>query len=88
WFVETILPHIRVSRPQARFAIVGRRPTDAVKALARQPGVMVTGEVADVRGWLAAASVVVAPLKLARGIQNKVLEAMAMARLVVASSAA
>ncbi|MGL4312879.1 MAG: TIGR03087 family PEP-CTERM/XrtA system glycosyltransferase, partial [Sphingomonas sp.] len=88
WFVETILPHIRVSRPQARFAIVGRRPTDAVKALARQPGVMVTGEVADVRGWLAAASVVVAPLKLARGIQNKVLEAMAMARPVVASSAA
>ena len=49
---------------------------------------MVTGEVADVRGWLAAASVVVAPLKLARGIQNKVLEAMAMERPVVASRAA
>lgn len=88
WFVDTILPHIRVARPNARFAIVGRRPTDAVKALAKQPGVIVTGEVADVRGWLAAASVVVAPLKLARGIQNKVLEAMAMARPVVASAAA
>ena len=88
WFVETILPHIRMRHPNARFAIVGRNPTDAVKALAKQPGVMVTGEVADVRGWLAAASVVVAPLKLARGIQNKVLEAMAMARPVVASRAA
>jgi sugar transferase (PEP-CTERM/EpsH1 system associated) len=88
WFVETILPHIRVRHPTARFAIVGRNPTEAVKALAKQPGVMVTGEVADVRGWLAAASVVVAPLKLARGIQNKVLEAMAMERPVVASRAA
>ena len=88
WFVDTILPHIRVAHPTARFAIVGRNPTDAVKALARQPGVIVTGEVADVRGWLAAAAVVVAPLKLARGVQNKVLEAMAMARPVVASTAA
>ncbi len=88
WFVDTILPHVRVAHPHARFAIVGRNPTDAVKALARQPGVIVTGEVADVRGWLAAAAVVVAPLKLARGVQNKVLEAMAMARPVVASTAA
>ena len=88
WFVDTILPHIRVAHPTARFAIVGRNPTDVVKALARQPGVIVTGEVADVRGWLAAAAVVVAPLKLARGVQNKVLEAMAMARPVVASTAA
>lgn len=88
WFVETILPHIRLVHPDARFMIVGRSPTDAVKALAKQPGVTVVGEVADVRGWLAAASVVVAPLKLARGIQNKVLEGMAMARPVVASAAA
>jgi len=88
WFVETILPHIRIAHPDARFAIVGRNPTEAVKALAKHPGVTVTGQVADVRGWLAAASVVVAPLKLARGIQNKVLEGMAMARPVVASAAA
>jgi sugar transferase (PEP-CTERM/EpsH1 system associated) len=88
WFVETILPHIRVRHPNARFAIVGRAPTDAVKALAKQSGVIVTGEVADVRGWIAAAAVVVAPLKMARGIQNKVLEAMAMSRPVVASRAA
>lgn len=88
WFVETILPHIRIVHPDARFVIVGRNPTDAVKALGKQPGVTVTGSVADVRGWLAAAAVVVAPLKLARGIQNKVLEGMAMARPVVASAAA
>lgn len=88
WFAETILPHIRLAKPDARFLIVGRNPTDAVRALTKLPGVMVTGEVADVRGWLAAAAVVVAPLKLARGIQNKVLEGMAMARPVVASAAA
>lgn len=88
WFVQTIFPHIRADHPPGRFAIVGRAPSDAVKALAKVPGVIVTGEVADVRGWLAAASVVVAPLKLARGVQNKVLEAMAMARPVVASAAA
>lgn len=88
WFVETILPHILIEHPEAKFAIVGRAPTDAVLALAKHPGVIVTGEVADVRGWLAAAAVVVAPLKLARGVQNKVLEAMAMARPVVASAEA
>lgn len=83
WFAAEVLPLI----PQARFAIVGRSPTAAVRALAGER-VIVTGEVADVRGWIAAASVVVAPLLLARGIQNKVLEAMAMARPVVASIAA
>jgi sugar transferase (PEP-CTERM/EpsH1 system associated) len=88
WFAEAILPHIRLVHPDARFAIVGRAPSEAVKALAKLPGVTVTGAVSDVRGWLAAASAVVAPLKLARGIQNKVLEGMAMARPVVASGAA
>lgn len=88
WFAETVLPHVRVRHPEARFAIVGRNPTDAVKALAKLPGITVTGEVPDVRGWLAAAQVVVAPLQLARGVQNKVLEAMAMARPLVASAAA
>ena len=88
WFAETVLPHIRLAHPDAVFAIVGRNPTEAVMALAKQDGVKVTGEVADVRPWLDAASCVVAPLKIARGIQNKVLEAMAMERPVVASSAA
>ena len=88
WFADTVLPQIRLAHPDAAFAIVGRNPADAVRALAKQDGVTVTGEVADVRPWLYAASCVVAPLKIARGIQNKVLEAMAMARPVVASSAA
>lgn len=88
WFVEDILPLVRRVCPDVRFAIVGRAPSDPVCALGTRPGVIVTGEVADVRGWIAAASVVVAPLKLARGVQNKVLEAMAMARPVVASQAA
>lgn len=88
WFAESVFPHIRAEHPAARFAIVGRRPDRRVAALAHVPGVEVTGEVADVRGWLAAAAVAVAPLKLARGVQNKVLEAMAMARPVVATSAA
>lgn len=83
WFATEVLPQI----PAARFAIVGRAPTAAVRALAGER-VIVTGAVADVRGWLAAASVCVAPLLIARGVQNKVLEAMAMARPVVATPAA
>ena len=84
-FARQSLPAIRTVHPDARFAIVGRNPAKAVQALAQLPGVIVTGGVPDVRGWLAAADVVVAPLRIARGIQNKVLEAMAMARPVVAS---
>ena len=82
WFAREVLPRL-----DATFAIVGRAPTAAVCALAG-PKVIVTGEVADTRPWLAAASVCVAPLTLARGVQNKVLEAMAMARPVVATPAA
>ena len=87
-FAHDVLPLLWQHHPDVHFAIVGRAPTDEVRALARQPGVIVTGEVADTRPWLAAADVVVAPLRIARGIQNKLLEAMAMARAVVASPAA
>ncbi|MGE4324366.1 MAG: TIGR03087 family PEP-CTERM/XrtA system glycosyltransferase [Sphingobium sp.] len=87
-FARQTLPAIRAVHPDARFAIVGRSPSKTVLALADLPGVVVTGGVPDVRGWLAAADVVVAPLRIARGIQNKVLEAMAMARPVIASSEA
>jgi len=82
-FAHDVLPRL----PHATFAIVGRNPVSAVRALASDR-VILTGEVPDTRPWLAAADVVVAPLKLARGVQNKVLEAMAMARPVIASSAA
>lgn len=87
-FARESLPAIRSIRPDTRFAIVGRAPAKSVQVLADLPGVFVTGGVADVRRWLAAADVVVAPLRIARGIQNKVLEAMAMGRPVVASAQA
>ncbi len=83
WFAGEVMPML----PKARFAIVGRKPPEAVRRLAG-PRTIVTGAVPDVRSWLAAADVVAAPLRIARGIQNKVLEAMAMARPVVASPAA
>lgn len=84
-FAQAILPRIRETRGDARFAIVGRSPAPAVQALKALAGVEVVGGVPDMRPWLAAAHVVVAPLQVARGVQNKVLEAMAMARPVVAS---
>ncbi|WP_267381039.1 MULTISPECIES: TIGR03087 family PEP-CTERM/XrtA system glycosyltransferase [unclassified Sphingomonas] len=86
-FARDVMPLVRRRHPQALFAVVGRAPTAAVRALAGED-VIVTGTVPDTRGWLAAADLCVAPLALARGIQNKVLEAMAMARPVIASSAA
>jgi len=85
WFADRIFPAIREKMPAAQFTIVGSRPTQAVLALARQPGVVVTGAVPDVRPYLAHAACCVAPLRIARGVQNKVLEAMAMARPVVVS---
>lgn len=88
WFASAVLPLLRQRHPAARFAIVGRAPTDEVLLLERLPGVTVTGAVPDVRPWLAAADAVVAPLLIARGVQNKLLEAMAMARPVVATPAA
>lgn len=88
WFVERILPRIRQKISAVEFYIVGARPHAAVKKLADSRGVTVTGFVDDVRGYLGSASVCVAPLRIARGIQNKVLEAMAMARPVVATSEA
>ena len=88
WFAREVLPQVSCRHPAARFAIVGRAPAPPVLALARVPGVLVTGTVPDVRPWLAAASVCVAPLRVARGLQNKVLEAMAMARPTVVSRAA
>jgi len=87
-FARNALPTIRETHPETTFAIVGRNPTPAVVELSAMPGVQVTGAVDDVRSWIAGADVIVAPLRIARGIQNKVLEAMAMAKPVVASTAA
>ncbi len=86
WFAEQVLPRVRERFPTARFYIVGSNPTERVAALARLESVTVTGRVHQVQPYLAHARVVVAPMHIARGIQNKVLEGMAMARPVVASS--
>lgn len=88
WFAREVLPRIRAVNPAARFYIVGMNPTPEVRALGSDPHVVVTGKVADVRPYLQHAAAVVAPLRIARGVQNKILEAMSMARPVVASAAA
>lgn len=88
WFANKVLPQVQRSVPEATFTIVGARPSSKVLALGLRPGVMVTGQVPDVRPYLQNAAVAVAPLLLARGIQNKVLEAMAMETPVVLTEAA
>ncbi|MCG5532254.1 TIGR03087 family PEP-CTERM/XrtA system glycosyltransferase [Halorhodospira sp. 9621] len=85
WFAREVLPRVRAQEPAAHFYVVGSRPAPALAALNGQPGVTVTGFVDDVRPWIGHAAVAVAPLRVARGIQNKVLEAMALARPVIAS---
>jgi sugar transferase (PEP-CTERM/EpsH1 system associated) len=83
WFARDILPLVRRRAPGAHLRIVGAKPSGAVLALTKLDGVEVTGSVPDMRPYLQQANAIVAPLKIARGIQNKVLEAMAMARPVV-----
>ncbi len=88
WFAREIFPAILARHPQALFYIVGARPSPEVQQLGTLPGVVVTGTVPDVRPYVAHAAVCVAPLRIARGIQNKVLEAMSMAKTIVVSSQA
>lgn len=85
WFSEEVFPQLRTSAPDLAFYIVGSRPTERVRKLAEREGVIVTGRVADVRPYLKHALAAVAPMRVARGIQNKVLEGMAMQRPVIVS---
>ena len=85
WFADHVLPGVRARHPNAVFRIVGLNPDRKVLELGERPGIEVTGRVPDVRPYVAAASAVIAPMAIARGIQNKILEAMAMARPVVVS---
>lgn len=87
-FARRIMPAIRENIPEARFHIVGRKPSPAVAALDGRDGTRVWGAAPDMRTWLAGADLVVAPLEIARGVQNKVLEAMAMGRPVLLSPGA
>ncbi|MBX3464630.1 MAG: TIGR03087 family PEP-CTERM/XrtA system glycosyltransferase [Planctomycetes bacterium] len=85
WFAERCWPTLRAGFADARLLVVGSRPTARVRALARLPGVTVTGRVESTPPWFDRAAVGIAPLRLARGVQNKVLEAMSMGLPVVAS---
>jgi sugar transferase (PEP-CTERM/EpsH1 system associated) len=87
-FCARVLPLVRAKRPGLKLMIVGADPTPAIQRLASIPGVTVTGSVADVRPYLRRSVLMVAPLNIARGTQNKILEAMATGVPVVASRVA
>ena len=87
-FCDNVLPRLQSRRPGIRLAIVGADPSAAVTRLQDRPGVTVTGSVPDVRPHALRAAVMVAPLNIARGTQNKILEGMAMGLPVVASRVA
>jgi len=86
WFADEVFPAIRQKWPKALFYIVGSNPTECVMSLGGRDGIVVTGQVADIRPYIKHAATIVAPMRIARGIQNKVLEGMAMARPVVVTS--
>ncbi|MBL8604386.1 MAG: TIGR03087 family PEP-CTERM/XrtA system glycosyltransferase [Myxococcales bacterium] len=88
FLVERVLPRLRAVHPDVRVVLAGSRPAPAVEALKAVAGVTVTGYVDDMRPWVKGARVCVVPLRVARGVQNKVLEAMAMGVPVVCSPAA
>lgn len=88
WFCEEVWPKLKILEPELVFYIVGGKPTEKVQKLAILDGVYVTGRVVDVRPYVAASQCCVGPLRIARGVQNKVLEAMAMAKPVVMTSMA
>lgn len=88
WLVARVLPRLRARYGDFRVTLAGSRPDPAVQRLAQTPGVSVTGYVADIRPYVQGAAVCAIPLRVARGVQNKVLEAMAMGVPVVASPAA
>jgi sugar transferase (PEP-CTERM/EpsH1 system associated) len=85
WFVTSVLPLIQRTLPEARLMVVGGRPTSEVLKWGAMDNITVTGFVDDIREFIAEADVCVAPLQIARGIQNKVLEAMAMGKAVVST---
>jgi sugar transferase (PEP-CTERM/EpsH1 system associated) len=87
-FCANVLPRVQAQRPRARLFVVGADPSPAVRKLGKLPGVTVTGSVPDVRPYLQRSALMVAPLNIARGTQNKILEAMAAGVPVVTSGVA
>lgn len=88
WFAQRVWPAVLARHPGAQFCIVGANPSPAVQALAQQASIKVIGRVNDVRPFLQHASAAVAPMRIARGIQNKVLEALALDVPCIASAQA
>jgi polysaccharide biosynthesis protein PslH len=85
WFLTQVWPKIRAVRPEARFFLVGRDPTPALLAHQGKEGVEVTGTVDEPADWIARATVCVVPIRAAAGLQNKLLEALAMGKATVAT---
>jgi sugar transferase (PEP-CTERM/EpsH1 system associated) len=88
YFVKDVFPVIRSQVPNASFVIAGRSPGPEVRRLAEDPAIHITGAVPDIRPYLQGAAVAVAPMRIARGVQNKILEALAMDVSIVSSAAA
>ncbi len=86
WFARKVWPQIRQAKPQARFVIVGRRPTSTVLALREIAGIEVTGRVPDTRPYLASSQIFVLPMRMGGGVRLKLLEALAMQRAIVTTS--
>ncbi len=86
WFVDVVLPQVHIRRPDVRMLAVGKRPAPLVRRLAEQGRLTLTGEVADVRPYLAGAAVYVVPMRIGGGIRLKVLEAFALEAPVVSTS--
>jgi sugar transferase (PEP-CTERM/EpsH1 system associated) len=88
FFYREVFPLIRRELPKARFVIAGRNPHHSIAALRSDPAVQVTGPVTDMKPYLCGASAAVVPMRIARGVQNKILEALAAGVPVVSTSAA
>jgi glycosyltransferase involved in cell wall biosynthesis len=86
YFAREILPRIRQIEPETTLSIIGRTPTPAVKRLAYEPGIEVTGRVDDVRPHIAEGSVYVVPLRIGGGTRLKIFEAMSMGKAVVSTT--
>ena len=86
WFCDEILPRIRAEIPRAHIVIVGQKPAPRILALKHQPGIEVTGWVADTRPYISDAAVYVVPLRMGSGTRLKVLEAMAMGKAIVSTA--
>lgn len=85
WFLNRVWPRIREVRPATRLWLVGRDPAPALMAWSKRDGVTVTGTVEEPADWLARATVCIAPIRSAAGLQNKLLEALAMGKALVAT---